>query len=117
MSEYTPRVGDKVRATLGENVLEGTVREANPARTAIFVGSETTWLTAWHHHGWKFEQVVTIPTRVGAVIRSETDGQIYARYSSFSSHPWIPLAAIDELASTPEATVGGFTVLFDGVDE
>ena len=124
MNAYVPKVGDKVRATLGENVLVGVIacKEENGYYKlgvkqdehvpAVYVDLNPL--------RWRFEPIVSVPTKFGAVIRNHGDKQLYVRHASdleLEDHVWVPLSAIDEVATDTEATAGGFTVLFDGVDE
>lgn len=121
MSEYMPKVGDKVRATLGENVLVGEVLSTTggegfgsglwlditglPKSDEVFV----------EHGVWTVEQVVSAPSKFGAVIR-RADGQLFAFTARRQkSCPW--LSPIDGWVSDRFATDGGFTILFDGIDE
>lgn len=124
MNAYVPKVGDKVRATLGESVIVGKVAEITmqnnyPTVVDVFVGPHTFDTVALIAHGsnsWQFEQVVSVPTKFGAVIR-RADGQVYS-YSALrqKSCPWL---GDDSYGWVSEryATQGGFTVLFEGVDE
>lgn len=116
MSEkYTPRVGDKVRATLGENVLVGIV-ESIPSgyECNINIGPQVRLVNT--DVGWQFEQITSVPSKFGAVIR-RADGERFTL---------VEPDAVDDLAwfgrltgwmRFGEVTAGGFTVLFDGVDE
>ena len=62
--------------------------------------------------GWQFEQVVSVPSKFGAVIR-RADG---TKFLSFGVHDeWFENP--DEITEIEDATEGGFSVLFDGVDE
>lgn len=123
MTEYMPKVGDRVRATLGENVLVGTVQCTDQDYTEVAVSDGRSWMAVWHHDGWQFEQVVEVPTKFGAVIRNN-DGRLFtlADLTPTSQEPWVELLEAGrrlryEWASTATATEGGFTVLFEGVDE
>ena len=124
MNGYVPKVGDKVKATLGESVIVGKVAEITmqnnyPMVVDVFVGPHTFDNVALIAHGsnsWQFEQVVSVPTKFGAVIR-RADGELFTlidcndRYSL----PW--WNAGSTWAKESDVTEGGFTVLFEGVDE
>ena len=128
MNKYVPKVGDKVRATLGESVIVGTVDFRSNAgdQTVVLHGIsgphptiDRVWL--WDKDNWQFEQVVSVPTKFGAVIR-RADGRAHALVDPKAADglPWVwssPDTEWDSWATTEEATAGGFTVLFEGVDE
>lgn len=126
MNNYVPKVGDKVRATLGESVIVGKVVEITmqnnyPTVVDVFLGPHTFDNVALIAHGsdsWQFEQVVSVPTKFGAVIR-RADGVHFVRDSVSSSADveWMKLDGSVEWDFTSDATAGGFTVLFEGVDE
>lgn len=121
MSEYVPKVGDKVRATLGESVIVGKVAEIKmqknyPTVVDVSVGPhtfDTVSLIAHGSNSWQFEQVVSVPTKFGAVIR-RADGKTLIRDNEYA-FPWT-----DDKGNgfkSELAVEGGFTVLFEGVDE
>lgn len=124
MSEtYMPMPGDKVRATLGDSVVVGEVDEVEHSR----VMTGTVWVCPQPENfdrvelrlggslGWRFERVVAVPSKRLAVIR-RADGTIFMLHSTGAKYPW---SGVDDWVSrsVDEATLGGFTVLFDGVDE
>ena len=125
MSGYTPKVGDKVRATLGENVLVGTIVTVAGASASdrvfydiAFGEDQESMVRVFGIDGWRFEQVVSVPSKFGAVIR-RADGEAFVLTNLGSDK-----RAADWLTDTGErwadegrATQGGFSVLFDGVDE
>jgi hypothetical protein len=124
---YAPKVGDKVRATLGESVIVGKVAEITmqnnyPVVVDVFVGPHTFDNVALIAHGsnsWLFEQVVSVPTKFGAVIR-RADGEMLILRSERNkvlTHPWRFVEGGGMAATGAEASAGGFTVLFEGVDE
>jgi hypothetical protein len=113
-----PKVGDKVRATLGESVIAGVVTFADyHGLLQIKVSDEAVPVVSINRfaQGWSVEQLVSVPTKFGAVIR-RADGVLFQlvhpeslRYRWFTSDcAW---------AADAVATDSGFTVLFDGVDE
>ena len=116
VEKYVPKVGDKVRATLGENVLVGIVTVARLSETQDYFEVDVAGFDVISvDDSWHFEQVVSVPTKFGAVIR-RADGLIsfLADLSGGDSRWWTPgLGWGAEVASTR----GGFSVLFDGVDE
>jgi hypothetical protein len=77
--EYTPKVGDKVRATLGENVLVGGVNDTDGFTwlDIRFSDESTAVATLYIGDGWRIEPMLELPTLPGAVI--ECEGRIYAR--------------------------------------
>jgi hypothetical protein len=115
VDKYVPKVGDKVRATLGENVLVGGVASTNGGDITIWPDSVRWSFTVRLSDGWHFEQIVSVPTKFGAVIR-RADGMILQL-----SDPWVVASRwftkTGDWFNDEEATAGGFTVLFDGVDE
>ena len=80
----------------------------------IYFGSRIGIRSCGHVH--VMCQVVSVPTKFGAVIR-RADGMLFQRTTAENRrHDWLPndnAFSVDEA----EATRGGFTVLFDGVDE
>ena len=110
MSDYMPKVGDKVRAVLGENVLVGDVIVVR--KSLNYAEIEVDGLgTVSIYDDWHFEQIVSVPSKFGAVIR-RADG---TKFLTYGSEDWYNE---DGDYHTPgEVTAGGFTVLFDGVDE
>lgn len=118
MSNYVPKVGDKVRATLGESVFVGEVAVVDVysngmVRVDFGADYQYAWLKV---SDCQFEQVVSVPTKFGAVIR-RADGLV-----SFladlddeeNDNWWTPALG---WTHSKQATEGGFTVLFEGVDE
>lgn len=116
MSGYMPMVGDRVRATLGENVLVGIVEYADRAFAEVRVNDSPSPFPLYLSLGWQFEQVVEVPTKFGAVIR-RADGTVFllAEPSSADGTDWFGAGC--GWHRPHEATEGGFTVLFEGVDE
>lgn len=124
MSNYMPKVGDKVRATLGESRVEGQVAEvryssAVPVTAWVFPNSETfdrVELRVGGTYGWQFEQLVSVPWKFGAVIRRADGDKIVLAGCDVPDGPewWSPESG---WMFEGAATRGGFTVLFDGVDE
>ncbi len=87
--EYTPKVGDKVRATLGENVLVGEVAAAADNWNTLLVGPPNRRynIDIWHEDGWHIEPVLELPTLPGAVI--ECEGFTYVREAQVMPCPWL----------------------------
>lgn len=73
MTDYMPKVGDRVRATLGESVLVGIVTDAGNASDNSWIDlkihDDAFDLQLWYSDGWRFEQVVEVPSKFGAVIK------------------------------------------------
>ena len=118
MNTYVPKVGEKVKATLGESVIVGLVDHVDPDFVGIVPdGVDRLRPNAVHpEDGWQFEQVVSVPTKFGAVIR-RADGVIFllAEPNSADDTDWFGAGCGWHRRS--KATAGGFTVLFEGVDE
>lgn len=116
MSEYMPKVGDRVRATLGENVLVGDVTwlyEDGDVQLDIASPDGSRYVCDMD---WQFEQVVEVPTKFGAVIR-RVDGVKFVRAQGDEEGTpdwWNPDWG---WAFDGVATDGGFTIEFEGVDE
>ena len=113
VEKYMPKVGDKVRATLGENVLVGeVVTIANYELFDIALGDpRDSVVRVFDSDGWLFEQIVSVPSKFGAVIR-RADGRLFSLVA-----PTIWWSDLGQSRIASEVTEGGFTVLFDGVDE
>lgn len=117
---YIPKVGDKVRATLGESVLVGRVAYSDPStRSAdILVGSEPGFAWALHgSDGWQFEQVIDVPTKPFAVVIGSRAQGGYVRgyegeWTSVFSGSFASAETIAELIRDE-----GYRVVFEGVDE
>ena len=116
MNKYVPKVGDKVRATLGENVLVGEVTDEYASDLIEIMVSEDECLTL-ERDLWQFEQVVSVPTKFGAVIRRADGAKSVLLDPASGSIRWISGDLNWSWLSDEEATEGGFTVLFEGVDE
>ncbi len=118
VEKYVPKVGDKVRATRGENVLVGVVRGQGLA-DEVLIDSDGENRYVRTGAGWRIEQLVSVPTKFGAVIR-RADGLLFSFLQENTPRvtdttPW--RSNNRAWASTEHATAGGFSVLFDGVDE
>lgn len=117
---YTPRVGDKVRATLGESVIVG--RHTNTMHNnGVHIAPEGADfpLVLRINDGWVFEQLVSVPSKFGAVIR-RADGRLFVRRSQSEytqGKEWRYVENAGVATDFEDATAGGFTVLFEGVDE
>jgi len=119
---YVPKVGDKVRATLGESVIVGEVTGATFGRheamtVTVFPSSqsfERITLTVGVQGAWAIEPIVSVPTKFGAVIR-RADGEVFS-FTAPGQKP-CPWLGRDGWRDELYAVMGGFTVLFDGVDE
>lgn len=111
---YVPKVGDKVRATLGESVVMG--RHINTLHdNGVHIAPEGSDfpIVLRISDGWHFEQVVSVPTKFGAVIRRADGMKFVLRAPDFGQWATLSTVSVEE----SDATRGGFTVLFDGVDE
>lgn len=121
VEKYVPKVGDKVRATLGENVLVGRIdytAESASVQSWLVVPDGVEDVDPYllsGADGWHFEQIVSVPTKFGAVIR-RADGVLFTLCEMPDSDGWFGSGGL-RWAEQDEATAGGFTVLFDGVDE
>jgi hypothetical protein len=116
MNAYMPKVGDKVRATLGETVVIGRVSDLDWYEGflvgAVVYPSERSFAQLeLSVPDWQFTQVVSVPSKFGAVIR-RADGALFRHgtlYNWWDQH--------GQGTDPGTATKGGFTILFDGVDE
>ncbi len=122
MTDYTPKVGDRVRATLGENVLVGEVEYAQEGVIELRCNGSLfplLYRDSWqplYRDSWQFEQVVEVPTKFGAVIRRADGVKFTLVHPDPADRVW--MRANDEDSwSDGGALYGGFTVLFEGVDE
>lgn len=122
MNEYVPKVGDKVKATLRDTVVVGEVEDWGNSPDTGYVSitpqglqQRSSTIRCWRGDGWAFEQIVSVPTKFGAVIR-RADGEVFIlagpdddceEWKHRESGWW----------GDEEATFAGFTVLFEGVDE
>ena len=113
MNAYVPQVGDKVRATLGKNVIVGEVEYCANGGVEIRVGRELFPVLV---AGWQFEQIVSVPTKFGAIIR-RADGVLFVLADPRGiDDVWFANDG-NRWCFRENATEGGFSVLFDGVDE
>ena len=115
------KVGDRVRATLGENVLVGRVVMigANPATIRVEPDGAGHYLWLTPSAGWQIEKVSPpLPTKVGAIIRTEY-GEYYVRGDN-SVEPWMFLSASKDDATNWAADEdfdgSELEVIFEGVD-
>lgn len=117
---YIPKVGDKVRATLGENVLVGKVTYSNPSTGSadILVGMVPSFaIGLYGPDGWHFERVIDVPTKPFAVVASADNKKGYVRESGGA---WT--SVISGLGAS-DATIAdlirdeGYRVVFEGIDE
>lgn len=112
------KVGDRVRATLGENVVVGVVTAVGSAPSTIQVepdgAGHCLWLTV--PAGWHIEEVPPpLPTKVCAIVR-RADGELFVRRGGRKVLHWCPAYGIlDELRDS-EVSNGGFKVIFEGVE-
>lgn len=118
VDKYVPKVGDKVKATLGDNVLIGRIiaeykRHGDVFRVDIQPDGLREKVACFASDGWLFEQVVSVPTKFGAVIRRADGMKFVLRAPDFGQWATLSTVSVEE----SDATRGGFTVLFDGVDE
>jgi hypothetical protein len=114
---YTPKVGDKVRATLGENVLVGEVDHTNHTNHGgefrIVVNG---WATVWFNRSWHFEQVVDVPTKPFAVVAIDTNRAFFVRTGT---DDWMNTY---NGSSASDSTIRGlirdegYRVVFEGVE-
>ncbi len=114
MNDYVPKVGDKVRALLGESVVVGEVLDTcfRDIRNLVEIDTGVESYAACDiSDGWHFEEVVSVPSKFGAVIR-RADGEVFR---AGNDGTWWSRFA--EGCGPDRATAGGFTILFDGVDE
>lgn len=119
MSEYTPKVGDRVRATLGESVLVGDVTwlyEDGDVQLDIASPDGSRYVCDMD---WKFEQVVELPSKPWALVGHPTDYD-YVPYIRDRSGNWHEIDSDGQTLRVDEETVmhymtRGFTVLFEGV--
>lgn len=120
IEKYTPKVGDKVRATLGENVLVGEIWGWDTRSVGVVwelrIAGVPESIDLVSSDGWQFEQVVSVPSKFGAVIR-RADGEMLtlADPAALAGRGWY--SRFTDWVGREQATAGGFTVLFDGVDE
>lgn len=114
MGEYMPKVGDRVRVTLGENVLVGDVENVySDGLVDVEVG--LSFLACHPKEGWRFEPVVELPTKIGAVIRL-SNRELWVRRDR-DNFPWGSLEGLFAEMSDREVLVIGFTIEFEGLDE
>lgn len=112
VDKYVPKVGDKVRATLGENVLVGPVEMVEVYHNGFYAEVNISTADTWglsSADGWHFEQIVSVPTKFGAVIR-RADGQSFSLTArAQKACPWLTQSG--SWTDDADATRGGFTVL------
>lgn len=121
---YTPKVGDKVRAVLGKSVIVGEVADVEmlsgcPLRVDVYPTDRSfdrVTLVVGGAFSWHFEQVVSVPSKFGAVIR-RADGVVFVLAEPEAADNLVWFGFLHGWATPADATAGGFSVLFDGVDE
>lgn len=115
----------KIRATLDDTVVVG-VGERSENRDGFWlikVGDGLAEVACYDFDGWQFEVLETLPNRVGAVVRNGREEVLYVRISDDRAsdggrYPWLTLGYIDGAVwGNDTVSDGGFTVLFEGVDE
>ena len=121
---YIPKVDDKVRATLSENVLVGkvawtTFRDGSLRSLDIRVDNvaQDGQITLYMVDGWHFEQVIDVPTKPFAVVASADNKKGYTRDAV-----GVWTSVISGGAASPETIAylirdEGYRVVFEGVDE
>lgn len=114
MSEYTPKVGDRVRATLGENVLVGDVSYVDREGPNVDLGSAAR-VPCLYVDGWQFEQVVEVPAKLGAIIRLHRG--VPFLLVRVAENKWWSIPSGLHYTNADVLDQAGFTVLFEGVDE
>lgn len=120
MSEYMPKVGDRVRATLGENVLVGTWGVGGGGLCNRIV-LDICHVIGQEWDGWQFEQIVELPSSPWALVGHPTDSG-YIPYLRDRKGNWHEIGDDGRSLPVDEGTVRhylgrGFTVWFEGVDE
>lgn len=119
------KVGDKVKATLGESVVVGEVNHVADNYVGIDIdpisegGKGSAEVMAWSIDGWNIEVIQDLPTRAGALIRNNRDGALYVRLSSDrgAAYEWADMGDIGVTWGDDTVAEGGFEILFGGVDE
>ena len=120
MTDY--RVGDRVRCTLGENVLVGTVQWVGEDGTCEVLVAPWTEIAAYPSDGWHIEKVSPpLPTKVGAIVRSNHDGRSFVLVNNLKpvDEPrWFTLGKGNLGWFTDEELLrnDSFEVIFEGVD-
>jgi hypothetical protein len=66
---------------------------------------------------WHFEQLVSVPTKFGAVIRRADGVLLSLQDTKNRDDRWLAPSDNWQWCDDADAAAGGFTVLFDGVDE
>lgn len=109
------KVGDRMRATLGESVLVGEV-VALPVADELEVNIGEKWPRYINVNKWQIEKVSPpLPTKVGAIVR-RADGDLFVRDAS-PQWPWVSLDGVQSSLDGEEVSQGGFEVIFEGVDQ
>ena len=125
MSDYIPKEGDRVRATLGKNVLVGVVDGVSDELVAITpdVPRDISYslLSLRKSEGWTFEYIINLPEKIGAIVRNDSTGCSYVlapHDSPGSPYVWLRIFGKNSGAYVGPVSVteGGYTVLFEGID-
>lgn len=116
--KYMPKVGEKVRATLGENVLVGSVQMVEEYPESFYVEidvppADTFGLSS--ADGWQFEQVVSVPTKFAAVIR-RADGRRFTRVTVGEEYQSWAYENDQYFFDTTVVVRDGFTIEFEGLN-
>ena len=119
---YTPKVGDKVRATLGESVLVGKVTwvgesGGKPSVDLLVSANSARQQPVYGYDGWQFERVIDVPTKPFAVVASADNKKGYVRdavgvWTSVISGGAASPATIADLIRDE-----GYWVAFEGVEK
>jgi hypothetical protein len=115
----------KIRATLCDTVVvgEGERSEDRNGFWLIKVDTGLAEVACYDFDGWQFEVLTSLPDKVGAVVRNSRENVLYVRISDDyasdnGAYPWLTLGCIDgQVWGDDTVADGGFTVVFDGVDE
>lgn len=112
------RKGDKVKATLGSTVIYGTIMDvSNPhdkdlAKYEIQIEGTAIRMYAWYSSGWEFTRVMTLPTKLFAVVTVPDNAFVRT-----GRNEWMSLDGdlFQDKSILPSVTAGTATIAFEGV--
>lgn len=120
MNEYTPKRGDRVRATLGKTTIYGMVGLVETKGLTVHPENTVIGLPMFYADGWTFERVWNIPTKQGALVRRKADNTLYTfvkREGRAAEFPWFNLTNGTFANLAPTWSDDKYVIEFGGVDQ
>lgn len=121
MSNYRPKVNDKVQATLGDSIIVGVVvgvfvgRSSTSDRVQIGIqGSEYyEWFSTTE---WKFKKLAMLPYKLGAIIQARTEASGFVTFLARSGPgEWCTVPGLAIWTDLDVLKAHSFEVLYEGI--